>query len=164
VLKAHDVKELGVGLADKAVGLIFEVTGTITGNERLKESGRDRQEAGTERLRAVEEEVKATRRQTAARANESRQKAYQPVEKRSAGRSIDEQDNPAVAAAEKVKGAAKKGFATVTGNEGMKDEADAQMDKASEQAQAAKHEARSELHEKRAEQAYRQSERERRSS
>jgi len=164
MLKVHDIKELGVGLADKTVGLVFEATGTLTGNQRLKESGRDRQEAGTERLRAVEEEVKATRRQAAAEAQEYRQKAHQPIEKRSPGRDIRDQDNPAVAAAEKVKGAAKKGFATVTGNENMKEEAEAQMDKASEQAQAAKHEARSELHEKKAEQAYRQSERERRSS
>ncbi|HJT37520.1 MAG TPA: hypothetical protein VJ818_03760 [Actinomycetota bacterium] len=164
MLTVKDAKEVGVGLADKTIGLVFEMAGTIAGNERLKEAGRDRQEAGTEKLRAVEEEVKATRRRTNAEIAESRQKANQPPEKRSSGRSISDQDSPLEAAAEKVKGAAKKGFATVTGNEQMKDEAEAQQDKAAEQAQAAKHEARSELHERRAEQAMRSSERERRSS
>jgi uncharacterized protein YjbJ (UPF0337 family) len=159
-----DAKEVGVGLADKTIGLVFEMAGTIAGNERLKEAGRDRQEAGTEKLRAVEEEVKATRRQTNAEIAESRQKANQPPDKRSSGRNISDQDSPLEATAEKVKGAAKKGFATVTGNEQMKEEAEAQQDKAAEQAQAAKHEARSELHERRAEQAMRSSERERRSS
>ncbi|HLW17297.1 MAG TPA: hypothetical protein VKV69_08080 [Actinomycetota bacterium] len=164
MLKVKDAKELGVGLADKAVGLAFEVAGTITGNERLKESGRDRQDAGTEKLRAVEEEVKATRRRAGAEIAQTRQKAHQPVNKRSAGPPISDQDNALEATAEKVKGAAKKGFATVTGNEQMKEEAEAQQDKASEQLQAAKHEARSELHERRAEQARQSSERERRSS
>ena len=164
MLNVKDAKEVGVGLADKAVGLAFEVAGTITGNERLKESGRDRQDAGTEKLRAVEEEVKATRRRAGAEIAENRQKANQPADRRSVGRSISDQDNPFEATAEKVKGAAKKGFATVTGNERMKEEAEAQQDKASEQLQAAKHEARSALHEQRAEQARRSSERERRSS
>ena len=164
MLKVKDAKEFGVGLADKAVGLVLEVAGTVAGNERLKDAGRDRQEAGTERLRAVEEEAKATRRRTAAEIAESRQKANQPADKRSSGNKISEQDNAFEATAEKAKGAVKKGFATVTGNERMKEEAEAQQDKASEQAQAAKHEARSELHEKRAEAAKRESERERRSS
>lgn len=164
MLKVKDAREVGVGLADKAVGLVFEVAGTIAGNERLKEAGRDRQESGTEKLRAVEEEVKATRRRTSAKIAESRQRANQPVDKRSAGPDLSDQDSPLEAASEKVKGVAKKGFATVTGNEQMKEEAEAQQDKASEQAQAAKHEARSELHEQRADQAYRSSERERRSS
>jgi uncharacterized protein YjbJ (UPF0337 family) len=164
MLKVSDAKEVGVGLADKAVGLVFELAGTLAGNERLKEAGRDRQEAGAEKLRAVEEEVKATRRRAAAEIDESRQKAYQPADKRSSGKKLSEQDSVLDATAEKVKGAAKKGFATVTGNEQMKEEADAQQDKAAEQAQAAKHEARSELHERRSEQAMRSSERERRSS
>jgi len=164
MLKVSDIKEVGVGLGDKTLGLAFEVAGTIAGNERLKEAGRDRQEAGTERLRAVEEELKATRRRTAAEIQEGRQKLHQPAEGRSSGHSLSDQDSVASATAEKVKGAAKKGFATVTANEEMKKEADAQQDKAAEQAQAAKHEARSDLHERKAEQAYRASERERRSS
>lgn len=164
MLKVKDAKEVGVGLADKAIGLVFEVAGTVAGNDRLKEAGRDRQEAGDEKLRAVEEEVKATRRRTAAEIDESRQKAHQPADKRSTGRRLSDQDSPLDAAAEKAKGAVKKGFATVTGNEEMREEAEAQQDKAANQAQAAKHEARSELHERRAEQAQRSSERERRSS
>ncbi len=164
MLNVRDAREVGVGLADKAVGLVFEVAGTISGNERLKEAGRHRQDAGTEKLRAVEEEVKATRGRVGAEIAENRQKANQPADRRSIGRSISDQDNPLEATAERVKGAAKKGFATVTGNERMKEEAEAQQDKASEQLQAAKHEARSALHEQRAEQARRSSERERRSS
>jgi uncharacterized protein YjbJ (UPF0337 family) len=164
MLKVTDVKELGVGLADKTIGLVLEVTGTIAGNERLKEAGRDRQEAGTERLKAVEEELKATRRRASAEIQESRQKMHQPADKRSSGRSFDDQASVGSATAEKVKGAAKKGFATITGNEEMKEEAEAQQDKAAEQAQAAKHEARSEFHEQKAEAAKRVSEQERKSS
>jgi uncharacterized protein YjbJ (UPF0337 family) len=164
MLKVTDVKEVGVGLADKTLGLVLEVTGTIAGNTRLKEAGRDRQEAGTEKLRAVEEELKATRRRTAAEIQESRQKMHQPADKRSSGRSLSDQDSVGSATAEKVKGAAKKGFGTITGNEEMKEEADAQQDKAAEQAQAAKHERRSELHEKKAEAARSASDQERRSS
>ena len=164
MLKVQDAKEVGVGLADKAVGLVLEVAGSIAGNERLKEAGRDRQEAGTEKLRAVEEEVKATRKRASAKFAETRQKANQPADKRSAGSSISDQDNALEATAEKAKSVAKKGFATVTGNERMKDEAEAQSDKASEQLQAAKHEARSELHDKRSDAARQASERERRSS
>ena len=164
MLNVTDVKEVAVGIADKTVGLVLEVTGTIAGNERLKEAGRDRQEAGTEKLRAVEEELKATKRRAAAEIQESRQKMHQPVDKRSSGRSFSDQASLGSATAEKMKGAAKKGFATITANEEMKKEADAQEDKAAEQAQAAKHEARSELHEQKAEQARRASERERKTS
>jgi len=164
MLKVTDVKEVGAGLADKTIGLVLEVTGTIAGNERLKEAGRDRQEAGTEKLRAVEEELKGIRRRAAAEIQESRQKIHQPADRRSSGRTFDDQASIGSATAEKVKGAAKKGFATITANEEMKEEAEAQQDKAAEQAQAAKHQARSELHEKKAEQAFRASERERKSS
>src|SRR5207302_1917834 len=127
MLKVNDIKEVGVGLGDKTIGLLFEVAGTIVGNERLKEAGRDRQDAGTERLRAVEEELKATRRRVQAEIQEGRQRMHQPVDKRSSGRSLSHQDSVASATAEKVKGAAKKGFATVTGNEEMKEEAEAQQ-------------------------------------
>ena len=164
MLKVSDIREFGVGFADKTIGLLFEVAGTVVGNERLKGAGRDRQKAGSERLRAVEEEVKATRRRARAEIQESRQRMHQPADKRSSGRSWSDPDSFASATGEKVKGAAKKGFATVTGNEEMKEEAEAQQDKAAEQAQAAKHEARAQLHGKKAEEAYRTSERERKTS
>jgi len=164
MLKVNDVKDVGRGIADKTVGLVFEVAGTVTGNDRLKQAGRDRQDAGTERLTSVEEEAKATSRAGEARAQESRQRAHQPVNKRSFGRPIDEQDNAAGGVAEKAKGVVKKGVATVTGNEEMKAEADAQQEKGHAQTQAAKHEAKAELHEKKADIAYRSSEAQRKSS
>lgn len=164
VLKIQDIKEVGVGITDKTVGLLVEVTGTLTGNERLKEAGRDRQEAGSEKLLAVEEEVKATRRRAMARTEEARQRAHQDPSRRSGERILTREGGAGEAAAEKVKGAAKKGFATITGNEDMKAEADAQQQKANEQAQAAKHEARSAMHERKAEASERSAERERRSS
>jgi uncharacterized protein YjbJ (UPF0337 family) len=164
MLKVTDVKELGVGLADKTIGLVIEFTGTLAGSQRLKQAGRDRQEAGSERLKALEEETRATSRATEAELQESRQKAYQPPSKRSAGRDIGEQDSAAAAATEKAKGAVKKGFATVTGNEQMKEEAEAQQDKAEAQGQAAKHDAKAAVHRNKAEVAFRVSEAERRSS
>jgi uncharacterized protein YjbJ (UPF0337 family) len=164
MLKVTDIKELGVGVADKTVGLVIELAGTLTGSRRLKEAGRDRQDAGSERLKALEEETKATGRAGEAELHESRQKAYQPPSKRSAGRAIGDQDSAAAATAEKVKGAAKKGFATMTGNEQMKEEAEAQQDKAEAQGQAAKHDAKAALHRDKAETAFQVSEAERRSS
>jgi uncharacterized protein YjbJ (UPF0337 family) len=158
MLKLADVSQLGMGLADKTVGLVFEAAGTITGSDRLKEAGRARQEAGSERLMAVEEELKSTSRAAEAEAQERRQKQHQPVEKRSSGRAFSDQDSPASGAAEKVKGLAKEGLGTVTGNENMKAEGEAQQDKAEAQAQSAKHEAKAEFHKKKAEGALKLSE------
>jgi uncharacterized protein YjbJ (UPF0337 family) len=151
MLKPRDISQLGMGLADKTIGLVFEATGTIVGSERLKEAGRTRQEAGTERLMAVEEETKATSRSAEAKAQERRQKQFQPPSKRSPGRAIDDQASAASGIAEKVKGATKQGLGVVTGNEDMRAEGEAQQDKAEAQTQARKHEAKSEFHEKKAE-------------
>ena len=151
MLKLKDARELGMGLADKTIGLVFEVTGTLTGSERLKDAGRTRQDAGDERLKAVEEETKATTRATEARSQEQRQKSHQDPEHRSSGRSIGQQASIASGAAEKVKGLAKEGVGSVTGNEQLKAEGEAQQDKAEAQAQAEKHEAKAETHRKKAE-------------
>jgi uncharacterized protein YjbJ (UPF0337 family) len=164
MLKVADLKELTAGVADKTVGLALEIAGTVAGNERLKQAGRERQDAGAERLMAVEEEAKATSRAAEAKAQESRQKSHQPASARSPGRDFEDQDSAAAATAERIKGYAKKGFATVTGNEEMKAEADAQREKAEAQGQAAKHDLKAETHRQKAEASYRTSERERRSS
>jgi uncharacterized protein YjbJ (UPF0337 family) len=164
MLKVSDVKEATQGVADKAVGLLLEVAGTFASNDRLKQAGRDRQDAGRERLEALEEETKASSRASEAKMKEQRQKSYQPADRRTSGRDIGEQDSAAAATAEKIKGVAKEGFATVTGNDEMKREAEAQREKASAQGQAAKHDVRAAEHRQRAEASYRASERERRSS
>jgi uncharacterized protein YjbJ (UPF0337 family) len=157
VLKVSDLRQVGRGLADKTIGLFVEATGTIAGNERLKESGRDRQEAGSQRLQAVEEEDKATSRAAEARTQESRQKSYQPPERRSPSR-WDSQSSAASAVAERAKGAVKKGVGVATGNEELEAEADAQREKARAQGQAAKHEAKADIHEAKADAALRSSE------
>lgn len=151
MLKLSDVSQLGMGLADKSIGLMFEAAGTIVGSERLKEAGRARQEAGSERLMAVEEETKSTSRAAEAEAQESRQKQHQPFDRRSAGRSFGDQDSAASGATEKVKGLAKQGLGKVTGNEDLRAEGEAQQDKAEAQGQAAKHAAKAEFHKKKAE-------------
>src|ERR1043166_9033648 len=107
MLTLKDAREVGMGLADKTIGLVFELTGTLSGSERLKDAGRARQEAGSERLMAVEEEDKATSRATEARGQEERQKRHQDPDHRSSGRSIGNQASIASGAAEKVKGLAK---------------------------------------------------------
>jgi uncharacterized protein YjbJ (UPF0337 family) len=151
MLKVRDARQLGKGLADKTIGLAFEAVGTLTGNERLKESGRTRQDAGTERLMAVEEDAKATSRATEAKTQEQRQKLHQAPDKRSSGRSIAGQPSIAGGAAEKVKGLVKEGAGKVTGNEELRAEGEAQQDKAEAQAQAEKHEKKADFHEKKAE-------------
>jgi uncharacterized protein YjbJ (UPF0337 family) len=157
LLKLADVSQLGMGLADKSIGLVFEAAGTIAGSERLKEAGRARQEAGSERLMAVEEDLKSTSRAAEAEAQERRQKQHQPVDRRSSGTSFGDQDSPASGAAEKVKGLAKQGLGKVAGNDEMKAEGEAQQDKAEAQTQSAKHEAKAEFHKKKAEGALKQS-------
>jgi uncharacterized protein YjbJ (UPF0337 family) len=151
MLKIRDVGQLGMGLADKGIGLTFETVGTLIGNRRLKEAGRTRQEAGSERLMAVEEETKSTSRASEAVAQEMRQKQHQPPESRSSGRSLGDQPSIASGAAEKAKGIAKEGLGKVTGNEDMRAEGEAQQDKAEAQAQAEKHESKAEFHRKKAE-------------
>lgn len=164
MLKVGDITEVARGIGDKSFGIAYEFAGTVSGNERLKEAGRRRQQAGDERLKAFEEETKATARAGEAKAQEIRQKAYQSPENRSEGRDFTDQDSAGSAAAEKLKGVAKKGFATVTGNENMKAEAEAQKDKADEQAQAAKHSAKAEVHRKKADAEAKMSDAARRSS
>src|SRR5919106_3145062 len=143
MLKPRDISQLGMGLADKSIGLFFEAAGTIVGSERLKEAGRTRQEAGTERLMAVEEETKATSRSAEAKAQERRQKQFQPPSKRSPGRPLEEQASAASGAAEKLKGAAKQGLGVVTRDEELRAEGEAQQEKAEPQTQARNHGAKS---------------------
>lgn len=143
MLNLGDAREAVMGLGDKTMGLVFEAVGTITGNERLKERGRTRQEAGTERLDALAEEVKASARETEARAEERRQQMHQPADKRTDSNRHASMGRGGV---EKVKGATKQAVGTITGNEDLKAEGEAQSDKASAQTQAGKHEARAEVH------------------
>jgi len=151
MLTLKDARQVGMGIADKTIGLVFELTGTLSGSERLKDAGRARQEAGSERLMAVEEETKATSRAAEARGQEQRQKRHQDPEHRSSGRSIGDQASIASGAAEKVKGLAKEGAGKITGNERLETEGEAQQDKAEAQTQAQKHEAKAETHRKKAE-------------
>ena len=59
MLRVREIGQVGVGFGEKVAGLGLEFVGTVVGNERLKDSGRQLEEAANERLRAVEEEVKA---------------------------------------------------------------------------------------------------------
>lgn len=158
MLKLADVGQIGRGLADKTLGLVFETAGTVLGSARFKDAGRARQESGSERLSAVEEETKATSRAAEAKAQERRQMQHQPIEKRSAGRPLTEQDSVASGAAEKIKGIAKEGVGKVTGNADLEAEGEAQQDKAEAQTQSAKHEAKAAAHRQKAEAELKRSE------
>jgi uncharacterized protein YjbJ (UPF0337 family) len=159
MLKIKDAQQAGLGLADKTVGLALELAGTVIGNDRLKDAGRSRQEAGSERLMSVEETAKSTRYKAQAEASEQRQRANQDPSARSSGRKVSQQGSPGSAVAESVKGTAKKAVGSVTGNEKMKAEGEAQTDKAESQGKAAKHEARATAHEKKADAEKSESER-----
>lgn len=158
MLKVTDVIEVGRGLADKTIGLLFEATGTVLGSDRLTDAGRARQEAGSERLVAVEEEAKATARAGEAEMQERRQKQSQPVEKRSRGSRIGDHQTMASGAAEKVKGLAKEGLGKVTGNEELQAEGEAQQEKAEAETESAKHAAKAGSHRQKAEGALKVSE------
>lgn len=71
------------GLADKAIGLVKEVVGTLTGQDRLAEAGRVQQEKGTERLKALEHELQAQAHKAKADAAETRQRSAQAVKEAS---------------------------------------------------------------------------------
>src|SRR4051812_45812477 len=58
MLHVRDATQVGVGIGEKVFGLSAEIAGTIFGNERLRDKGRQLGDAGTERLQAVEEAVK----------------------------------------------------------------------------------------------------------
>src|SRR2546421_127842 len=77
MLHVRDATQVGVGIGEKVVGLSAEIAGTILGNGRLRDRGRQLGEAGTERLQAVEEEVKSAGRQAEARAHETKQRTHQ---------------------------------------------------------------------------------------
>src|SRR5687768_6846629 len=119
MLTATDLKDAVLGLGEKTFGLVLEAAGTITGNERLCESGRRYEEAGSERLSAVQEEAKATTRMGRARAAEARERSFQddPGPRRSGS-----EPSGARAAGEGAKGALKQVAGAVTGDEDMREE------------------------------------------
>ena len=65
------------GLGDKVVGLMKELLGTVTGNDRLAEAGEAQQERATEQIRALRAELKAEAKDAKAASFEQKQKVAQ---------------------------------------------------------------------------------------
>jgi uncharacterized protein YjbJ (UPF0337 family) len=150
-MRVKNIGQAGYAIGDKGFGLALEAVGTFSGNDRLKQAGRQRQEAASERLTAFEEEARAAARAAKAELNEKRQMAHQDQGGRSRGRNIARDPSGSHAAAEGAKGVVKQAAGKVLRSEDMESEGDAQRDKARDEAAAAKHESKATAHRKKAE-------------
>ena len=65
------------GLTDKAMGLMKELLGAVTGNDRLEEEGQSQQERAAAELKALRAELRAQREDAKAEAAEQRERAAQ---------------------------------------------------------------------------------------
>ena len=61
MLGVREVTQVTRAFGEKTVGIGLELVGTFSGNERLRDSGRQLEESANERLRAVEEEAEVGR-------------------------------------------------------------------------------------------------------
>jgi len=148
MLRVREVAQVGRAFGEKSAGLSLELFGTIVGNSRLKDSGRQLGEAGNERLRAVQEEAKAAGRQAEAKAHETKQRAYQKDNGRSKGPGGD--PSPGRAVAETAKGAVKEVAGKISGSDDLKHEGREQKERGKDEGAAAKHEAKGAVHREKA--------------
>ncbi len=65
------------GLADKAVGFVKELVGTLTGSESMQRAGEAQQERATEQIRALRSELKAQVKDAKAASFEQKEKVAQ---------------------------------------------------------------------------------------
>jgi len=65
------------GLTDKAFGLMKELLGAVTGNDRLEDEGQAQQERASAELKAMRAELRAQKEDAKAEAAEQRERAAQ---------------------------------------------------------------------------------------
>jgi uncharacterized protein YjbJ (UPF0337 family) len=65
------------GLSDKALGLLKEAAGELTGNDRLQDEGEAQQERASAELKALRAELRAQKEDTKAEALDARERAAQ---------------------------------------------------------------------------------------
>jgi hypothetical protein len=150
MLRVREVTQVGRAFGEKSVGMSLELFGTIVGNDRLKDSGRQLEEAANERLRAVEEEAKAASRQTQARAHETKQRAYQSDDQMSKDKGPGTDPSAGRAAAETAKGAVKEVAGKIGRSDALEKEGKEQRERGKDEGAAAKHEAKGEAHREKA--------------
>jgi uncharacterized protein YjbJ (UPF0337 family) len=150
MLGVREVTQVGRAFGEKTVGMSLELFGTVVGNDRLKDSGRQLEESANERLRAIEEEFKSASRQAQAKAHETKQRAYQNRDKRSNGKGVGDDPSAKRAAAETVKGGVKQVAGKVTGSDSLEEEGKEQKERGKDEGQAAKHETKAAAHREKA--------------
>jgi uncharacterized protein YjbJ (UPF0337 family) len=148
-MRVNVVGQVVRGFGEKVVGLNLELAGTIFGNERLRNAGRNLEDAGGERLQAVEEEVKGAGRQAQAKQHEAREAAQQRGGG-DGGRTTGAKPSPARAAAESTKGAVKEVAGKVTGSDALEEEGRQQRERGKDEGAAAKHDAKAAAHREKA--------------
>jgi uncharacterized protein YjbJ (UPF0337 family) len=149
MLGVREISQVGVGFGEKLAGLGLEFVGTVVGNERLKDSGRQLEKAANERLESFENAVRSAKKQAEARAHETKQRTHQrnggskkkaPSNDPSAGRAV----------AETAKGAVKQAAGKVTGKDDLEAEGREQKERGKDEGSAAKHEAKADAHREKA--------------
>jgi hypothetical protein len=150
MLRVREVTQVGRAFGEKSFGMGLEFFGTIVGNDRLKDSGRQLEESANERLRAVEEEVKSASRQAKARAHETKQRAYQSDDQMSKNKGPGGDPSPGRAVAETAKGAVKEVAGKVGRSEALEKEGKEQRERGKDEGAAAKHEAKASAHREKA--------------
>lgn len=151
MLRIRELTQAVRGFGEKLVGLNLEMVGTLVGNDRLKNTGRDLGDAGSERLRATEEEIKAAARQAEAKGHETRQRAFQSGDGRSRDTGVGDDPSAARAAAESVKGTVKEAAGRVAGSRDLAEEGREQRERGRDEGAAAKHETKAGAHREKAE-------------
>lgn len=150
MLRVRDVAQVGRAFGEKSFGVGLELFGTVVGNDRLKDSGRQLEEAANERLRSIEEEAKSASRQAQARAHETKQRAYQSGDQMSKDKGPGADPSAGRATAETAKGAVKEVAGKITRSEALEDEGREQRERGKDEGAAAKHETKAAAHREKA--------------
>ena len=138
-----DVNQLR-GVTDKGLGLGKEFVGTIIGNERLQREGQAQQERATAELKSLREQIKAQGLKSKADGFEAKERLAQESKRGSSNDKLEYKDKPG--ATEAIKGKAKEAFGSLTDNDALKREGQAQQDKGEADTDAAKHQAKAKAH------------------
>ncbi|MEY2424926.1 MAG: hypothetical protein QOI61_498 [Actinomycetota bacterium] len=139
-----DVNQLR-GVTDKGVGLGKELVGTILGNDRLQQEGEAQQERAASELKALREQIKAQGQKAKAESFESKERLAQESKRGGSNDKLDFKDKSGVT--ETIKGKAKEAVGSITDNDALKREGEAQQQKGRADVNADKHEAKAKAHE-----------------
>ena len=139
-----EFQEVTLGIADKAVGLTKEAWGTVLNRRSLSDAGRAQQDKGSARLEAVQHEAKADAQRARAATKDQAERSQQ---RHPGDRSSVPSSGPGNAVGgvfERVKGQAKQAVGSITDDDRLKREGQAQQEKGEARTQVGKEEGKAE--------------------